>query len=309
MAKIYKNITEMVGNTPLAELCNIKKELSLKSNLFAKLEYFNPGGSQKDRVALEMIKDAKEKGLITDNSVIIEPTSGNTGIGLACICASLGLKVILTMPDTMSVERQKILKAYGAEIVLTEGALGMQGAVDKAFSLRNEIKGSFIPSQFDNPANPMAHYKTTGKEIYEDMNGKIDIYIATVGTGGTLSGTGKYLKEKNPDIKIIAVEPESSPLISKGYAGSHKIQGIGANFIPENLDKSIYDEVITVSDDDSYKYASLIEKKEGYFVGISSGAALCAAIKIALRDENKDKNIVVLLPDTGQRYISTPNFI
>ena len=302
--KIYKNIAELIGHTPLLDITDIFDD-KINATILAKLEYFNPAGSIKDRAALSMINDAETKGLLSSDSVIIEPTSGNTGIGLCAVCASRGYKVILTMPETMSIERQKLLSAYGAEIVLTSGALGMSGAVDKALELAKEYKNSFIPSQFENPSNPYAHYSTTGPEIFEDTDGNVDILVACVGTGGTLSGTGKYLKEQNPDIKIVAVEPYDSPLLSKGVAGPHKIQGIGANFIPENLDKTIYDEIITTTTEEAYSSCRLLGKEAGVLAGISSGAAISAAKKLAKLPENKGKTIVVILPDTGERYLST----
>ena len=307
--RLYKKVTDIVGNTPLLELSNIEKERGLEANVFAKLEFLNPAGSAKDRVAKFMLDDAEKKGLIKEGAVIIEPTSGNTGIGLAAAAASRGYKSIFVMPDTMSVERINLLKAYGAEIVLTDGKKGMQGAVDKADELAAEIDGSFIPGQFVNPSNPKAHYLTTGPEIWNDTDGNVDIFIAGVGTGGTLSGTGKYLKEMNPLVKVIAVEPLSSPLLSEGHAGSHKLQGIGANFVPETLDRKIYDEIITVSDDDAYNMGRLLARKEGVLAGISSGAAVWAALKVAERPENKGKNIVVIIPDTGDRYLSTPDYL
>ncbi|MBR3791084.1 MAG: cysteine synthase A [Clostridia bacterium] len=306
--RVYKSVTELIGKTPLMELSNYNKKMNAQSTILAKLEFFNPAGSIKDRAALEMINDAERKGLIKEGAVIIEPTSGNTGIGLASICASRGYKIILTMPDTMSIERRNLLKAYGAEIILTDGKKGMSGAVEKAVELSKEIKNSFIPGQFQNSANPLSHIKTTGPEIWEDTDGKIDILVACIGTGGTISGTGKYLKLKNPDIKVVAVEPTSSPLLSKGVAGPHKIQGIGANFVPEVLDKSIYDEIITVSDEDALKTGNQIAKSEGILVGISSGAAVYAALELSKRPENKDKIIVAILPDTGERYLSTEMF-
>ncbi len=302
--KIYKNIAELIGHTPLLDITDIIDNQN-DVRVLAKLEYFNPAGSTKDRAALSMIKDAEAKGMLAQGSVIIEPTSGNTGIGLCAVCASRGYKVILTMPDTMSVERIKLLSAYGAEIVLTEGALGMAGAVEKANELAKEHKNSFIPSQFENPANPDAHYSTTGPEIYDDTDGNIDVLVACVGTGGTLSGTGKYLKEKNPCTLVVAVEPDDSPLLSKGVAGPHKLQGIGANFIPENLDKNVYDEVITATTEGAYNACRALAKKCGILVGISSGAAISAAQTLATRPENKGKTIVVILPDTGERYLST----
>lgn len=302
---IAKSLKDLVGNTPLIELSKISESFSAK--IIAKLEYFNPTGSAKDRIALSMIECAENSGILKKGATIIEPTSGNTGIGLAAICAARGYKVILTMPDTMSTERRKMLSAYGAELVLTPGSLGMNGAVEKALELSKEIKNSFIPSQFENPANPKAHFETTGPEIWKDTEGKVDIFVATVGTGGTLSGTGAYLKEQNPDIKVVAVEPADSPLLSKGRSGAHKLQGIGANFIPKTLDTDVYDEIITATTDEAYECTKELAKKEGLLVGISSGAALHAAKVIASRPENKDKMIVVLLPDSGTRYISTPD--
>lgn len=306
--KIYEKITDLIGKTPILRLSNFSAEHNLETPILAKLEYFNPAGSVKDRVALAMLDDAQAKGLLTPNSVIIEPTSGNTGIGLAAVAASRGYKVILTMPETMSVERRSLLKAYGAEIVLTEGSKGMSGAIEKAEELAKSTPNSFIAGQFVNPANPDAHYRTTGPEIWEDTEGKIDIFVAGAGTGGTISGTGKFLKEKNPDIKIVAVEPYGSPVLSKGVAGPHKLQGIGAGFIPETLDTEIYDEVIAVKDEDAFEAGRMIAKKEGFLVGISSGAALYAACELAKREENKGKIIVALLPDTGDRYLSTEMF-
>ena len=305
---IYKNVTQLIGKTPLMELLNFEKENNLSAKIIAKLELFNPAGSVKDRVAVKMIEDAEEKGLLKSGSVIIEPTSGNTGIGLASCGASKGYKVILTMPDTMSVERRMLLSAYGAEIVLTEGAKGMSGAIEKANELAKEYENSFIPSQFENKANPLAHYETTGPEIWEDSEGKVDIFVAGIGTGGTISGTGKYLKEKNPDIKIVGVEPSDSPLITKGVSGPHKIQGIGANFIPNTFDKNICDEVIAVDIEDCYTAGRFMAEKEGLLVGISSGAALHVARLLAEREENRGKNIVVLLPDSGERYLSGEMF-
>ena len=302
---IYKNIDELVGKTPLMEISNIIKEENLQANIFAKLECFNPTGSAKDRPSLQMILKAEEDGVLKEDSVIIEPTSGNTGIGLAAIGASKGYKVIIVMPDTMSQERIMLMKAYGAEVVLTDGKKGMQGSIEEAKRLSEKNENSFIPSQFDNPQNPEAHYKTTGPEIWNDTDGKIDILVAGIGTGGTLSGTGKYLKEKNSDIKVVGVEPLNSPLLTKGVAGSHAIQGIGANFIPENLNRDIYDEIIDVSNEDAFSYARKMAQKEGISVGISSGAALFGAIELAKRPENKGKNIVVVLTDTGERYLST----
>lgn len=305
--KIAKSIVDLVGNTPIVELNRLEKKYDLKARVCAKLEYFNPAGSAKDRIAKAMILDAMEKGVINSESVIIEPTSGNTGIGLAFVCASFGMRAILTMPETMSKERQDLLKAYGAEIVLTDGKLGMQGAIDKAKELAASIPNSYIPGQFSNPVNPKAHYDTTGPEIWNDTDGKVDIFVAGVGSAGTISGVGKYLKEKNPNIKIVAVEPEKSPLISGGVAGPHKIQGIGANFIPEILDKSVIDEVITISDEEAYAQTKELSE-EGIFVGISSGAAVAAAKKLALRSENEGKMIISFLADNGERYISTGVF-
>ncbi len=305
---IYKNIDELVGKTPLMEISHIIKEENLKAKIFAKLECFNPTCSAKDRPALQMILNAEEEGVLKEGSVIIEPTSGNTGIGLAAIGASKGYKVIIVMPDTMSQERIKLMKAYGAEVVLTDGKKGMQGSIDEAKRLAEKYENSFIPSQFDNSANPEAHYKTTGPEIWEDTDGNIDIFVAGIGTGGTLSGTGKYLKEQNPEIKVVGVEPLNSPLLTKGVAGSHAIQGIGANFVPENLDKNIYDEIIDVSNEDAFCYSRKMAQKEGIAVGISSGAALFGAIELAKRPENRGKNIVVVLTDTGERYLSTSLF-
>ena len=308
MSNIYRGTSGLIGNTPLVELVNIKETFGFDASLLAKLEYFNLSGSVKDRVAKAMIEDAEEKGILKPGSVIIEPTSGNTGIGLAAIGAVKGYRVILTMPETMSIERRNILKAYGAEIVLTEGATGMKGAIDKAEELAKEIENSYIPEQFTNLSNPNIHRKTTGPEIWRDTDGKVDIFVAGVGTGGTITGVGEYLKSKNPNIKVVAVEPAGSPVLSEGKGGPHKIQGIGAGFIPPILNTSIYDEVIKVENEDAFKFGKLITKKEGILVGISSGAALYAAIKLAERKENKGKNIVVLLPDTGDRYYSTPLF-
>lgn len=308
MANIYKSAEQLIGKTPLVEIQNIEKELGLKAILLAKVEFFNPAGSVKDRAAREMIDDAEGKGLLTPDSVIIEPTSGNTGIGLAAIAAIRGYRTIIVMPDTMSQERIKLMKAYGAEVVLSDGKYGMSGAIEKANELAEEIPHSFIPAQFENDANAEAHRKTTGPEIYEDTNGEIDIFVAGVGTGGTITGVGEYLKSQNSDIKVIAVEPEASPVLTKGVAGKHGIQGIGAGFVPKVLSTEIIDEVITVSDDDSYKYARLMGIKEGLLVGISSGAALCAAVEVAQRPENEGKKIVALLPDTGARYLSTSLF-
>ena len=308
MAKIYNGTIDLLGNTPLVEVKNIEKELGLEARVLVKLEYFNPAGSVKDRIAKGMIEDAEEKGLLKEGSVIIEPTSGNTGIGLAAIAAAKGYRIILTMPETMSVERRNILKAYGAEIVLTEGAKGMKGAIAKADELAKEIPNSFIPGQFVNPANPAAHRATTGPEIWNDTDGDVDIFIAGVGTGGTLTGVGEYLKEKKPDIKIVALEPATSPVLSEGKSGAHKIQGIGAGFVPDVLNTKVYDEIITVENDDAFATGKLLAKHEGVLVGISSGAALWAAIDYAKRPENKGKTIVALLPDNGDRYYSTPLF-
>ena len=307
MAKIYTSLDQLIGMTPLLELRKIESMFDTEAKIIAKLEYLNPAGSSKDRVAKSMLDDAERRGLVDSDTVIIEPTSGNTGIGLASVAAARGYHMILTMPDTMSVERRQLIKAYGAEVVLSEGSKGMQGAIDKAEELAQMYPKSFIPGQFENPANPEAHYETTGPEIWEDTEGNVDIFVATVGTGGTLSGTGRYLKEKNSEIKIIAVEPKGSPLLSEGKSGTHKIQGIGAGFIPQNLDTSIYDEVIAVTDEDAFYTGKLIGK-EGFLAGISSGAALWAAIQVAKRPENMGKNVVVLLPDTGDRYLSTELF-
>ena len=308
MSKIYNGALELVGNTPLVEVKNIEEELGLEARILVKLEYFNPAGSVKDRIAKAMIEDAEEKGLLKEGSVIIEPTSGNTGIGLASIAAVKGYRIILTMPETMSVERRNILKAYGAEIVLTEGVKGMKGAIEKADELAKEIPGSYIPGQFVNPANPEVHRKTTGPEIWKDTDGEVDLFIAGVGTGGTLTGVGEYLKFQNPDVKIVALEPASSPVLSTGKGGPHKIQGIGAGFVPDVLNTTVYDEIFTVENDDAFATGKLLAKKEGILVGISSGAALYAAIQLAKRPENKGKTIVALLPDTGDRYYSTPLF-
>ena len=308
MSKIYNGALELVGNTPLVEVKNIEEELGLEARILVKLEYFNPAGSVKDRIAKAMIEDAEEKGLLKEGSVIIEPTSGNTGIGLASIAAVKGYRIILTMPETMSVERRNILKAYGAEIVLTEGAKGMKGAIEKADELAKEIPGSYIPGQFVNPANPEVHRKTTGPEILKDTDGEVDLFIAGVGTGGTLTGVGEYLKSQNPDVKIVALEPASSPVLSTGKGGPHKIQGIGAGFVPDVLNTTVYDEIFTVENDDAFATGKLLAKKEGILVGISSGAALYGAIELAKRPENKGKTIVALLPDTGDRYYSTPLF-
>ncbi len=308
MSGIFKGTLGLIGNTPLVEVTNIEKELGLEATVLVKLEYFNPAGSVKDRIARAMIEDAEEKGLLKEGSVIIEPTSGNTGIGLASIAASKGYRLILTMPETMSVERRNIIKAYGAEIVLTEGSKGMKGAIAKAEELAKEIPNSFIPGQFTNPANPAAHRKTTGPEIWNDTDGKVDIFIAGVGTGGTVSGTGEYLKEQNPNVKVVALEPEDSPVLSEGRAGSHKIQGIGAGFVPDTLNTSVYDEIFKASNQSAFDTAKLLATKEGILVGISSGAALYGAIELAKRPENKGKVIVALLPDSGDRYYSTPLF-
>lgn len=308
MANIYKGTLGLVGNTPLVEVVNVEKALGLEATVLVKLEYLNPAGSVKDRIAKGMIEDAEKRGVLKEGSVIIEPTSGNTGIGLASIAAAKGYRIILTMPETMSVERRNILKAYGAEIVLTEGAKGMKGAIAKADELAKELPNSFIPGQFVNPANPAVHKATTGPEIWEDTDGKVDIFVAGVGTGGTVTGTGEYLKSRNPNVKVVAVEPASSPVLSQGHAGAHKIQGIGAGFVPDVLDTKIYDEIITVENDNAFATGRLIGKHEGVLVGISSGAAVWAAIELAKRPENKGKTIVALLPDTGDRYLSTPLF-
>lgn len=306
--KVYKKITDLVGHTPVLEFTNIEKEEKLQANLYGKLEYFNPAGSVKDRIAKAMVDDAEEKGLLKPGSVIIEPTSGNTGIGLASVAAARGYRLIITMPETMSIERRNLMKAYGAELVLTEGAKGMSGAIAKASELAAEIENSFIPSQFSNPANPAIHEKTTGVEIWEDTDGKVDIFVAGVGTGGTISGVGRYLKSQNPDVKVVAVEPKGSPVLSEGVSGPHKIQGIGAGFVPDTLDTKVYDEIITVENDDAFETGRRIARSEGVLVGISSGAAVWAAIELAKRLENKGKTIVALLPDTGERYLSTPMF-
>ena len=306
MSKIKNSFLDLVGSTPLVRVNNLIKKDELKADVLAKLEYFNPAGSVKDRIAKEMIQDALEKGLINENTTLIEPTSGNTGIGLSAVATALNLKIIITMPETMSVERRNLMKAYGAELVLTPGSEGMKGAIAKAKELASQIENSFIPGQFENPANPTAHYKTTGPEIYEQTEGKVDIFVAGVGTGGTISGIGKYLKEKNPEVKVVAVEPASSPVLSTGKGGAHKIQGIGAGFVPETLDTKIYDEIITVENEDAFATGKEMAKTEGILVGISSGAALYAAKELAKREENAGKTIVVLLPDGGDRYLSTP---
>ena len=308
MANIYTSADQLIGKTPLLELTHIEKKLGLKAKVLAKLEYFNPAGSVKDRVAKAMIDDAEEKGLLKPGSVIIEPTSGNTGIGLAAVAAARGYRIIIVMPDTMGVERHQLMKAYGAELVLSEGAKGMKGAIAKADELAASIPGSFIPGQFVNPANPKAHFETTGPEIYADTDGKVDIFVAGVGTGGTITGVGEYLKSKKPEVKVVAVEPATSPVLSKGTAGAHKIQGIGAGFVPKVLDTGVYDEIIPVANEDAFAVGKQIGKAEGVLVGISSGAAAWAAIELAKRPENEGKTIVVLLPDTGDRYLSTPLF-
>ena len=308
MSKIYTSADQLIGKTPLLELTHIEKEEGLEAKVLGKLEYFNPAGSVKDRIAKAMIDDGEQKGLLKPDSVIIEPTSGNTGIGLASVAAARGYRIIIVMPETMSVERRQLMKAYGAELVLTEGAKGMKGAIAKADELAKETPNSFIPGQFVNPANPAVHKATTGPEIWEDTDGKVDIFVAGVGTGGTVTGTGAYLKSRNPNVKVVAVEPASSPVLSKGVAGSHKIQGIGAGFVPDVLDTKVYDEIITVENEDAFATGKLIGKKEGVLVGISSGAAVWAAIQLAKRPENKGKTIVALLPDTGDRYLSTPLF-
>ena len=308
MSKIYTSADQLIGKTPLLELTHIEKEEGLEAKVLGKLEYLNPAGSVKDRIAKAMIDDAEQKGLLKPDSVIIEPTSGNTGIGLASVAAARGYRIIIVMPETMSVERRQLMKAYGAELVLTEGAKGMKGAIAKADGLAKEIPNSFIPGQFVNPANPAVHKATTGPEIWEDTDGKVDIFVAGVGTGGTVTGTGAYLKSQNPNVKVVAVEPAASPVLSKGVAGSHKIQGIGAGFVPDVLDTKVYDEIIPVENEDAFATGKLIGKKEGVLVGISSGAAVWAAIQLAKRPENKGKTIVALLPDTGDRYLSTPLF-
>ena len=308
MSKIYKSLTELIGGTPLLELTQFEKDYQLKATMLAKLEYFNPAGSVKDRVAKSILDDAEQSGKLKPGGTIIEPTSGNTGIGLAAVAAARGYKLIITMPETMSVERRMLMKAYGAELVLTDGKKGMSGAIEKADELHREIPGSLIAGQFTNPANPKAHFETTGPEIYEDTDGKVDIFVAGVGTGGTVSGVGKYLKSKNPDVKVVAVEPATSPVLTKGKSGAHGIQGIGAGFVPDTLDTSVYDEVIAVEDADAYKFSRAVTASDGLLVGISAGAALCAGVQLARRPENKGKTIVVLLPDSGERYLSTPLF-
>ncbi len=308
MSKIYTSADQLIGNTPLLEVTNLEKKYDLKARILVKLEYKNPAGSVKDRIAKAMLDDAEEKGILKPGGVIIEPTSGNTGIGLASVAAARGYRLILVMPDTMSVERRQLLAAYGAEVVLSEGAKGMPGAIAKADELAQEIPGSFIPGQFDNPANPLIHYNTTGREIYEDTDGEIDALVAGVGTGGTLTGIGKYLKERNPEVKVIAVEPASSPVLTKGVSGPHKIQGIGAGFVPKVLDTDIYDEVIPVENDDAFEYGKVFGRTEGILIGISGGAALYAALKVAEREDYAGKTIVVILPDGGDRYLSTPLF-
>lgn len=308
MSKIYKSLTELIGNTPLMELVGFERENALEATVLAKLEYFNPAGSVKDRVAKSILDDAEQSGKLKPGGTIIEPTSGNTGIGLAAVAAARGYKLIITMPETMSVERRMLMKAYGAELVLTDGKKGMAGAIEKADELHREIPGSLVAGQFTNPANPKAHFETTGPEIYRDTDGKVDIFVAGVGTGGTVSGVGKYLKSKNPDVQIVAVEPATSPVLSKGKSGAHGIQGIGAGFVPDTLDTSVYDEVIAVEDADAYKFSRAVTASDGLLVGISAGAALCAGVQLARRPENKGKTIVVLLPDSGERYLSTPLF-
>lgn len=308
MANIYTSADQLIGKTPLLELANIEKAYNLKAKIYAKLEYFNPAGSVKDRIAKAMIDQAESEGLLNSESVIIEPTSGNTGIGLASVAAARGYRIIIVMPETMSVERRQLMKAYGAELVLTEGAKGMKGAIAKANELAKQIPNSFIPGQFENPANPSAHFKTTGPEIYEDTEGNVDIFVAGVGTGGTITGVGQYLKSRNPLIKVVAVEPASSPVLSTGVAGPHKIQGIGAGFVPDVLNTNIYDEILPVTNEEAFAGGKLVGQKEGVLVGISSGAAVSAAIQLARRPENEGKSIVVLLPDTGDRYLSTPLF-
>ena len=308
MSKIYKSLTELIGGTPLLELTQFEKDNQLEATMLAKLEYFNPAGSVKDRVAKSILDDAEQSGKLKPGGTIIEPTSGNTGIGLAAVAAARGYKLIITMPATMSVERRMLMKAYGAELVLTDGKKGMSGAIEKAEELHREIPGSLIAGQFTNPANPKAHFETTGPEIYRDTDGKVDIFVAGVGTGGTVSGVGKYLKSKNPDVKVVAVEPATSPVLTKGKSGAHGIQGIGAGFVPDTLDTSVYDEVIAVEDADAYKFSRAVTASDGLLVGISAGAAICAGVQLARRPENKGKTIVVLLPDSGERYLSTPLF-
>lgn len=308
MSKIYKSLTDLIGNTPLLELSNYEKENNLEAKILVKLEYFNPAGSVKDRIAKKILDDAEAKGLINKDTTIIEPTSGNTGIGLSSVAAARGYKIIITMPETMSVERRLLMAAYGAKLVLTDGAKGMKGAIAKANELHEQTPNSFIPGQFVNPANPQAHFETTGPEIWNDTDGKVDIFVAGVGTGGTLSGTGKFLKNKNPDVKVVAVEPATSPVLSEGKSGPHKIQGIGAGFVPDTLDTKIYDEIITVENDDAFAYSRAITKSDGILVGISSGAAVKATTDLARRPENKGKTIVAILPDTGERYLSTQLF-
>ena len=308
MTKVFSSVEGLIGNTPLVELTKLQEKLGLKAKLYAKLEYFNPGGSAKDRVARAMLGEAEKSGVLQPNSVIIEPTSGNTGIGLAMVGVARGYRVIIVMPETMSAERKKLMTAYGAELVLTEGAKGMQGSIDKAKELAEEIEGAFIPDQFSNPANAKAHREGTGVEIYKDLDGKVDIFVAGVGTGGTITGVGEYLKAQTPEVKVVAVEPASSPVLSQGKSGKHGIQGIGAGFVPVVLNRDIYDEVTTVSDEEAFEYARMVAKTEGVLVGISSGAALCAAVKVAKRNENEGKNIVVLFPDGGDRYLSTGLF-
>lgn len=308
MSKIYKSLTDLIGNTPLLELSNYEKENNLEAKILVKLEYFNPAGSVKDRIAKKILDDAEAKGLINKDTTIIEPTSGNTGIGLSSVAAARGYKIIITMPETMSVERRLLMAAYGAKLVLTDGAKGMKGAIAKANELHEQTPNSFIPGQFVNPANPQAHFETTGPEIWNDTDGKVDIFVAGVGTGGTLSGTGKFLKNKNPDVKVVAVEPATSPVLSEGKSGPHKIQGIGAGFVPDTLDTKIYDEIITVENDDAFAYSRAITKSDGILVGISSGAAVKAATDLARRPENNGKTIVAILPDTGERYLSTQLF-
>lgn len=308
MSKIYKSLTELIGGTPLLELTQFEKDYQLEATMLAKLEYFNPAGSVKDRVAKSILDDAEQSGKLKPGGTIIEPTSGNTGIGLAAVASARSYKLIITMPETMSVERRMLMKAYGAELVLTDGKKGMSGAIEKADELHREIPGSLIAGQFTNPANPKAHFETTGPEIYEDTDGKVDIFVAGVGTGGTVSGVGKYLKSKNPDVKVVAVEPATSPVLTKGKSGAHGIQGIGAGFVPDTLDTSVYDEVIAVEDADAYKFSRAVTASDGLLVGISAGAAICAGVQLARRPENKGKTIVVLLPDSGERYLSTPLF-